>query len=128
MENKDIDPVDPDDAWYDTQAHFDRYRRYGVRPKTLKSVVNRVMARKGYGQQQTSNQVQDAWLQIVPQGLGAMTRVAQVRRGVLEVYVSNSMVLQQLEFQKRELLKQLQNQLTETAIRGLRFKLGNHGG
>lgn len=121
------DSLDSQDAWYDTQTHFERHHRRGIRPKTMKSVINRVMARKGYGQQQTSSQIRDAWREVVPEGLGSLTRVAEVRRGILEVYVSNSMALQQMGFLQHELLKQLQNRLTGMKLRGIRFKLGSQG-
>ena len=120
----DPEEIDSDDAWFDTQTHYDRHKRFGVRPKTLKSVINRVMAKKGYGHQQTNNQIAEAWSEVVPDGLGGMTRVAQVRRGVLEIYVNNPMVLQQMGFLQRDLLKKLQQRLKDTPIKSLRFKLG----
>lgn len=124
-EAEQFEATDATESWTDTEAHYDRYKRWGVRPKTLKSVINRVMARKGYGQRQTDNQVRDAWLEIVPDTLGPQTRVATVRRGVLEVYVGSPMALQQLTFLQHQLIKQLKEKLPSANIKSLRFKLGN---
>ena len=52
------------------------------------------------------------------------TRVGMLRRGKLEVTVANSMLVQELTFQKPDLLKALRERLPDETIRDLRFRVG----
>ena len=81
------------------------------------------MARKGYSQLDSQQELVSAWDQIIGQSLRSKTQIAQVRGGVLEIIVSSSAVHQQLVFQKTELLKKLQARWSEK-IKDLRFKVG----
>jgi predicted nucleic acid-binding Zn ribbon protein len=51
------------------------------------------------------------------------SRVGYVRSGVLEVFVANSMWLQELTFRKTELLAALARSMPQQRLRGLRFKV-----
>ena len=52
------------------------------------------------------------------------TRPGRVRRGVLEVTVSNSTIVQELGFEKQRILAVLQAELSDVRIRDLRFRIG----
>ena len=52
------------------------------------------------------------------------TRVGLLRRGTLEVIVANSVLVQELGFQKGGLLKSLSELLPGQGITNLRFRLG----
>ena len=95
------------------------------RPKKSADIVARLMARKGYGQQQSTNQLVDAWNVVVGDNWREQTRVGVIRRGVLEVMVGSSVLNQRLEFEKKKLLAGLQAQLPKTTIKDIRFKIGN---
>ena len=57
---------------------------------------------------------------------GANTRAsAPLRRGTLEVVVANSTLVQELGFQKQDLLKTLAELLPDEGIQNLRFRVGN---
>ena len=83
------------------------------------------MARKGYGQQQTIRQLDEVWRAIAARSWRAQTRVGVIRGGVLEVIVGNSVLNQRLEFEKKKLLAELQQQLPKNKIRDIRFRIGN---
>lgn len=83
------------------------------------------MARKGYAQTESANDLEIAWNKIVDQKWKTKTKVGVIRRGVLEIVVSNSTVNQQLEFTKRKLLIELQTQLPKNNLKDLRFRIGN---
>lgn len=119
-----FDQLDQRNAWFDLQDHCKRYQRYPIRPKTLKTVINRVMAKKGYGQQQANSALADCWKVILPSNMEKQTRLGQIRRGTLEVFVADSGTLQQLSFLQHKLVKQLKLELPTANIRSLRFKLG----
>ena len=47
-----------------------------------------------------------------------------IRRGALEVYVANSTLMQELTFQKPDLLEKLRQLLPDEKIANLRFRVG----
>ncbi|MBN1590341.1 MAG: DUF721 domain-containing protein, partial [Pirellulales bacterium] len=51
------------------------------------------------------------------------TRPGAIRRGVLQVTVANSAMLQELVFQKRDVLLSLKRLLPDTNIQDLRFQV-----
>ncbi len=83
------------------------------------------MARKGFAQQESKNDLSEVWNTLVGESLNQKTRVGLLKRNVLEVYVSSSAVNQQLTFKKAQLVKQLQKQLPKENIKDIRFKIGS---
>ena len=65
-----------------------------------------------------------AWLRTAGPKLAGMSCPGNIRRGVLEVTVASSSVLQELTFQKTTLLQRIQQQLPDAKIRDLRFRVG----
>ena len=63
--------------------------------------------------------------ELTVRAAGRETRVAGLRRGVLEVTVANAVLLQELaHFHKRRLLEALRRRLPGTTITDLRFRAG----
>ncbi len=81
------------------------------------------MARRGYGRLLAHSDYNDAWERISGD-LSSSSRPGQLKRGVLEIVVANSTVMQEMAFQKRTLLAQLRADLPEQKIRDLRFVIG----
>ncbi len=67
---------------------------------------------------------QQAWKEAAGEQLASQTRPGKVSRGVLEVYVSNSILAQELGFAKKKLLARLQQLQPDEKIRDLRFRVG----
>ena len=82
-----------------------------------------LMARRGYARLLSHDEFQEAW-QEASGTLSQQSRPGQLRRGVLEIIVSNSVVMQELTFQKRKLLRHLSERLPHQKIRDLRFTVG----
>ena len=102
-----------------------RRRRVPVRPaKALGSVMGQLMAKKGYGQVQAAKSCAAAWQEALGSRFRSETRCGSIRRGILEVTVSNSLVLQELTFLKSQLVKDLARLAPEHKITGLKFKVG----
>lgn len=76
-------------------------------PRRLSELMPQLLARRGYNRLLAHDQLQDAW----EAAAGKLHSLAQapgvVRNGVLEVIAKNSAVVQELTFQKRQLLKSL---------------------
>ncbi len=117
---EDWDEVDFDNA----HDMVNQRRRYTRKPKRPANLLSQLMARKGYGQQKSNNELQEVWERIA-QPLKDFTRTGVVRRGVLEIFVVSPAITQQLEFQKKQLLAELNRQLPQNKIREIRFRIGN---
>lgn len=100
-------------------------QRYFRRPKRPADILGQLMARKGYAQTETANELEATWNDIVGSKWQAKTKVGSIRQGVLEIIVSNSAVNQQLEFKKKKILAELQAQLPKNNLKNLRFRVGS---
>lgn len=86
-------------------------------------IVNQLMARRGYGQIVGSEQIREAWNEIAGP-IGPHSIPGNLKRGVLEIIVRNSAVMQELTFRKRQLIADLTQQFSEQSINDLRFRIG----
>ena len=94
------------------------------RSKTARSIVNRLLARKGYAQVEERDQIQALWNQVVGDRIARHSRCGRLLRGTMEVYVANSLVLSELTFDKSNILARLQKESLGKAIQDLKFRLG----
>ena len=99
-------------------------QRFQRRPKKAADLINLLLARKGYGQRQAKQELQTTWSKAAGQRWQQKTMVGNIKRGVLEIIVENSAALQQLNFKKRKLLLEMQNQLPQNKIQDIKFKVG----
>lgn len=104
--------------------HFKRYRRFERTPKTAGDLLSRLIARRGFTQDQFNDELQNAWQMVAGTQFAGKTQATVIRRGVLEVLVESSPAMQQLAFCKSKLLKQLQAELPDAHIKSIRFKVG----
>ncbi|HBO43017.1 MAG TPA: DUF721 domain-containing protein [Planctomycetaceae bacterium] len=96
--------------------------RRGV-PQTIGNIVGDMMIEKGLTRGQSSETVEAAWRNAVGDEGAPYSRPGRIRRGVLEVMVSHSTMVQELVFQKAELLHSLRRLLPDTKILDLRFQV-----
>jgi predicted nucleic acid-binding Zn ribbon protein len=95
-----------------------------AKPKPIGNIVAELLARRGYGRLQAADGFATAWRQAAGDGLAARSRAGQVRRGVLEVWVENSTLVQEMSFEKSRLLKIICQLLPDEKIRDLKFRVG----
>ncbi len=93
-------------------------------PQQIGIAIAELMARRGYGQVEWREQVWQAWQAAAGEYLASKCGVGHIRRGVLEVTVTSSSVLQELAFRKQELLRKIRHSLPRANIRDLRFSVG----
>jgi hypothetical protein len=93
-------------------------------PKRIGDILSQLMARRGYARVQSGDQCAQAWREAAGELLAACSRATQVRRGVLEVLVSNSMMVQEIGFQKSALIQRLAELLPDENIRNLKLRVG----
>lgn len=97
-------------------------------PERLGEILSRLFAARGWGRRQGRLHLEQAWAESVDPEFVGQTRVAGLRRGVLEVEVANSVLLQELaHYHKRRLLERLRLRLPGTTLNDLRFRAGAWG-
>ena len=114
------------EAISDFAAHRNReVRRFHARkPKKIGDVLAQLITKRGYGRFQSIENLDAAWQAAAGEALARASRPGQLKRGVLEITVGNSTVVQELTFQKQPILATLRSQLPDTKIRDLRFRVG----
>ncbi len=96
-------------------------------PQPVGRVVARLMARTGYGHEQASDALAAAWSTAVPAHLAGHSRPGLVRRGVLEVMVTHSAIVQEMAFHKAAVLQSLQASLPSAGITDIRCRMAETG-
>jgi hypothetical protein len=99
-------------------------QRFFRRPRKPADILGQLMARKGYAQTETVNELETAWNEIVGEKWMARTKVGNIRNGVLEILVNSSAANQQIGFNKKKYLKELQKRLPKNNLKDLRFSVG----
>ena len=94
-------------------------------PEALGEILSRLFTARGWGRRQGQLHLEQAWNEVAGPDIAAQTRVNGLRRGVLEILVGNSVLMQELaHYHKRRLLEDLRRRLTNTPLTDLRFRAG----
>lgn len=99
-------------------------RAYARRPKRIGDVVAELITTRGYGRIEADRQFDAAWTAAAGEQLARSSRAGKLRRGKLEVLVANSTTMQELNFQKSQIIARLRERLPDALIRDIRFRLG----
>ena len=93
-------------------------------PKRLDEILANVIHQRGYGLDLSVVEFEEAWGKVVGERLAQLSVPTRLRKGVLEIKVANSTLMQELTFQKPQLLKSMVDQLSDHRIVDLRFRVG----
>ncbi|MCA9259648.1 MAG: DUF721 domain-containing protein [Planctomycetales bacterium] len=119
---------DPDtaDALTDFQRKSQQNRRrfFAQQPTKISDVMADLVQRRGYAREQTAAVWETAWRQAAGERWEGLVRLGKCRRGVLEVRVINSLVMQELGFDKQRIIDALNQQLPRPEVKQLRFRIG----
>lgn len=92
-------------------------------PTAIGRLMSRLLARTGYDREQAASGLVDAWQQAVPEHLRAASQPGLVRRGVLEVFVTHSALVQEMGFHKRQAVTRLAELVPAEGITDIRCRL-----
>jgi predicted nucleic acid-binding Zn ribbon protein len=81
------------------------------------------MSRRGYAQAVGNQQLQASLVQAVGQPLATAVRVGKLNNGVLTVLAADSVTMQELTFQKQQILQRLQSSTPQSSITEVKFKV-----
>jgi predicted nucleic acid-binding Zn ribbon protein len=94
-------------------------------PRPLSEVLNELFTVRGYSRLQARQELEEAWSRAVGEEICRKTRLGELRRGVLNVTVAHSTLLEELAaFRKPALLAALRTVIPASAIQDIRFWVG----
>jgi len=94
-------------------------------PRPLSDILGELFTVRGYSRLRARQELEDAWNKAVGEPYCRQTRVDEVRRGVLNVTVAHSTLLEELSaFRKSSLLNALRSDAPATTIHDIRFRVG----
>jgi hypothetical protein len=93
-------------------------------PKVAGRWLGQIIARRGLAAERGAAELESAWRQVVGPSMAAQTRVVGVRRGACEILVAHSALMQQISFQQRVWLQELQAHAPHFGIQLFRFRVG----
>jgi predicted nucleic acid-binding Zn ribbon protein len=118
---------DGDLADFNRRGVQQRRRFFGGQPKRMADVLAQVVQKKGYAQVRADQAHREAWQTAAGAAIAAVTEPGRITRGTLEVTAANSLVMQELSFEKERLLAAIQAAMPDAGIKQLRFKVGQVG-
>jgi predicted nucleic acid-binding Zn ribbon protein len=93
-------------------------------PTPLSTVISELIQKKGLARVQGNAQLVGIWKSVAGEKVSSRTKVLGLKRGVLEVGVDNSALMNELaSFQKAGFLRKFQKEHSEHKISDIRFKL-----
>ncbi|HZZ74001.1 MAG TPA: DUF721 domain-containing protein [Pirellulales bacterium] len=93
------------------------------RPQPISEILSQLLAKRGYARERTCAALTSAWQAAAGEQISTQSRVGEIKRGTLEVFVANSLLLQELTFQKQPILNKLAELVPDQKIKNLRFKV-----
>jgi predicted nucleic acid-binding Zn ribbon protein len=94
-------------------------------PELLGEVLSRLFTARGWGRKQDRLRLEQVWAEAAGAAGAKQTRVAGLRRGVLEIEVGSAVLIQELtHYHKRKLLEQIRKALPGVTVTDLRFRAG----
>jgi len=117
-------PIAETTADFTARRQRESRRQYARRPKKIADVVAQLVTKRGYGRIDADEELAAAWRTAAGEQLAAASRPGKVRRGLLEVWVANSTILQEFTFHKQRVLTELTRLVPDANIRGLKLRVG----
>ncbi len=96
-------------------------------PTGISSIIDTILTRKGLKKKIGLYRALEVWDDTVGAQIAANTEPVAIRRGVLEVKVSNHGWLQQLQFLKPEIVEKLNRRIGKRVVKNLFLRIGEIG-
>lgn len=119
-----MDELSPQEQWELSQI---KQRPSRLQAKPIGSVVRRLMTQTGYGQTQATNQLTEVWAKAAGETLRECTQPGNISRGTLHIWAANNAVIQELYFQKKQILDQIRAALPDAGVKDIKARVGRIG-
>jgi len=103
---------------------LERYLTKGSVTHQLGDALKAYLKRTGLASQIKHRGIYEVWNKVL-KGRAEHTRIAGVRRGVLQVEVDSAPLLQELQFERHLLLKVLQAEVEKPFVSSIHLRLGS---
>jgi len=100
---------------------FEPDSKPGAAPASLTDVLGGLVSQFGIGRKREEDELADVWREVAGD-LAEYTSVGGIRRGVLEIRVTDAIFAQELLFRKEELLRTFQERFPDAELKDLRFR------
>ncbi len=98
-------------------------------PEHLSRALSDLIALRGFARVRGQAQLSDDWNEVAGDAFAAQTKVLGIKRGVLNIGVSNSALLSELaSFHKNTLVAKLRERRPDLRLRGVKFRLNGQLG
>ena len=98
-------------------------------PQHVSRALSDLIALRGFARVRGDAQLSALWNEVAGTVIGDQTKVLGIRRGVLNVGVSNAPLLSELaSFHMTSLLESIQNRRPDLQIKRLKFRMNGHMG
>ncbi len=87
-------------------------------------ILSGLVSQFGIGRKRSEDDLSDVWKELLGEELAPYSCVGGVRRGVLEIVVSDAILIQELLFQKEILLEKMKERFPDANFTDLRFRVG----
>lgn len=94
------------------------------KPVPIGPLLQKIMRQVDPKPDQTIGQLQQLWAEIVGSEAANNSRLVSIKKGVLLVFVTNSVWIQQLRFQTKPILAAINTEPIDCLITSIRFKVG----
>ncbi|MBW3539831.1 MAG: DUF721 domain-containing protein [Planctomycetes bacterium] len=93
-------------------------------PQHVSTILSRVVGLRGLARRGSEAQLNELWRRIAGEKLAAGSRVAGIRRGVLQVAVDSAPLLSELAgFHRTSLLSAMRRERPDLELRDIKFRL-----
>jgi hypothetical protein len=93
-------------------------------PKTVGRLAARVLSTHAVAAEQATSNLLEAWIKVAGAEYQNSTFVGSVKRHRLEITCSNSLINQQLTFQKQQLVEGMNREVPSLKIKDISFRIG----
>ncbi len=96
----------------------------GKQPQRLADAISQLISVRGLARARGPEQLDQVWAEIAGSAIAKRTHITGLKRGVLQIAVSNAALLNELvSFHRESLLRELQGQHATLGVRELKFRL-----
>ena len=92
-----------------------------IRP--MSSWVNQLLARRGYAQVSVNEAMTEVVTKVLGDGFKNEFQIGNLKGGKLHIYAADSVILQELNFRKREILQAIIQSFPDSKVSDIRFRI-----
>jgi hypothetical protein len=105
-------------------SRFISSRAEATRVRSIGNLIGQLISRRGYASTMADDHLAQSVREAVASELAASFRIGKLRAGVLQIFVTDSVTLQEFNFQKRQIIKRLAKDHPDK-VKDLRFKISD---